>query len=113
MGVGSGQPSFSAALFVLLCGARPSRLLRGASRADVFGVFSVFSGKTPLHCCTVRGIAKRSHERYAVAVKTLEAQWSPVQHLILGEDPQLRVYAETSVWFKKINLFRQGEDQRM
>ena len=43
----------------------------------------------------------------------VEAQWSPVQHLILGEDPQLRIYAEVSVWFKKIELFRKGEDERM
>ena len=43
----------------------------------------------------------------------VQAQWSPVQHLILGEDPQLRIYAEVSVWFKKIELFRKGEDERM
>jgi hypothetical protein len=43
----------------------------------------------------------------------LEAQWSPAQHLILGEDPQLRVFAEISVWHKKIELFRKGEDERM
>jgi hypothetical protein len=43
----------------------------------------------------------------------LEAQWTPVQHLILGEDPQLRLYAEVSVWFKKIEFFRKGEDERM
>lgn len=43
----------------------------------------------------------------------VEAQWSPVRHLILGEDPQLRIYAEVSVWFKKIELFRKGEDERM
>ena len=43
----------------------------------------------------------------------LEAQWSPVQHLILGEDPQLRIYAEVSVWYRKIEIFRKGEDQRM
>lgn len=42
-----------------------------------------------------------------------EAQWSPVKHLILGEDPQLRVYAEISVWYRKIELFRKGEDERM
>ena len=36
-----------------------------------------------------------------------------MQHLILGEDPQLRIYAEVSVWFKKIELFRKGEDERM
>jgi hypothetical protein len=39
----------------------------------------------------------------------LEAHWSPAKHLILGEDPQVRVYAETSVWFKKIQLFRRGD----
>src|SRR5438309_2139956 len=43
----------------------------------------------------------------------VEAQWSPAQHLILGEDPQVRIYAEVSVWFKKIEIFRKGEDERM
>ena len=43
----------------------------------------------------------------------VEAQWSPVKHLILGDDPQVRVYAEVSVWYKKIELFRKGEDERM
>jgi hypothetical protein len=43
----------------------------------------------------------------------VEAQWSPVKHLILGEDPQLRVYAEVTVWLKKIELFRKGEGERM
>ncbi len=42
-----------------------------------------------------------------------EAQWSPAKHLILGEDPQLRVYAEVSVWHKKLEMFRKGEDERM
>lgn len=36
----------------------------------------------------------------------VEAQWSPAQHLILGEDPQLRVCAEIAVWLEKIELFR-------
>jgi hypothetical protein len=43
----------------------------------------------------------------------VEAQWSPVKHLILGDDPELRVYAEVAVWLKKIELFRKGEDERM
>jgi len=43
----------------------------------------------------------------------VEAQWSPAKHLILGDDPQLRVYAEISIWYKKIELFRKGEDERM
>ena len=43
----------------------------------------------------------------------LESQWSSAKQLILGDDPQLRVYAEVPVWFKKIELFRKGEHQRM
>ena len=43
----------------------------------------------------------------------LEAKWSPARHLILGDDPQLRLYAEAAVWLKKIELFRKGEDERM
>src|SRR5206468_2222093 len=43
----------------------------------------------------------------------LEAKWSPAKHLILGDDPQLRLYAEAAVWLKKLELFRSGEDERM
>ena len=43
----------------------------------------------------------------------VEAQWSPAKHLILGDDPEVRVYAEISVWLKKIEMFRKGEDERM
>jgi hypothetical protein len=43
----------------------------------------------------------------------VEAQWMPASHLILGDDPQLRVFAEISLWYKKIELFRKGEDERM
>jgi len=43
----------------------------------------------------------------------LEAQWSPVQRLILGDDPQWRLYADVAVWYKKISLFRKHEDERM
>ena len=43
----------------------------------------------------------------------VEAQWTPARQLILGDDPQLRLYGEVSVWHKKLELFRQGEDQRM
>jgi hypothetical protein len=43
----------------------------------------------------------------------MEAQWSPARHLILGDDPELRVYGEISVWHKKLELFRKGEDERM
>jgi hypothetical protein len=43
----------------------------------------------------------------------VEAQWSLAKDLILGDDPQLRICAEVSVWLKKIDLFRKGEDERM
>ncbi|PWU09224.1 MAG: hypothetical protein C5B50_27870 [Verrucomicrobia bacterium] len=43
----------------------------------------------------------------------LEAKWSPAKHLILGEDPQLRLYAEAAVWLKKIEMFRKSEDERL
>lgn len=43
----------------------------------------------------------------------VEAQWVPVKHLILGDDPPLRVFGEISVWQKKIESLRKGEDQRM
>ena len=42
-----------------------------------------------------------------------EARWTPARHLILGDDPQLRLYADVAVWLKKIELFRQREDERM
>src|SRR5713226_7441712 len=43
----------------------------------------------------------------------LEAQWSPVRRLILRDAPQLRLFAEIAVWYKKIELFRKREDERM
>ena len=42
-----------------------------------------------------------------------EAQWVPAKHLILGDDPQLRLFGEISVWYKKIESLRQSEDDRM
>ena len=39
----------------------------------------------------------------------VEAKWIPAKHLILGDDPQLRVFAEISVWYQKIEMFRKGE----
>ena len=50
---------------------------------------------------------------YSVSMTTVEAEWSPVKHLILGDDPELRIYAEASVWLKKLEFFRKGEDERM
>jgi hypothetical protein len=44
---------------------------------------------------------------------SVEAQWVQAKHLILGEDPQLRVFAEISVWYQKIALFRKREEERM
>jgi hypothetical protein len=43
----------------------------------------------------------------------VETQWAPAKHLILGDDPQLRVFGEVSVWHRKVELFRKGEDERM
>ena len=46
-------------------------------------------------------------------MKTAPAQWNSAKHLILGDDPQLRVYTEVSEWFKKLGLFRKSEEERM
>jgi hypothetical protein len=43
----------------------------------------------------------------------LEAQWSPARHLILGDDPQERIFVEVTDWFKKVQLFRKQEEERM
>jgi len=43
----------------------------------------------------------------------VDAQWSPVKHLILGDDPQQRVYQEVVDWFRKVRVFRAQEDERM
>ena len=43
----------------------------------------------------------------------VEAQWVSAKHLILGDDPQLRVFGEITVWYKKIESLRQGENDRM
>ena len=44
---------------------------------------------------------------------TVEAQWVPSRRLILGDDPRQRVFLEVLDWFKKVQLFRQQEDERM
>jgi hypothetical protein len=36
-----------------------------------------------------------------------------VTHLILGDDPKRRVFADAAVWLKKIEVFRTREDERM
>jgi hypothetical protein len=43
----------------------------------------------------------------------VEAKWIPAKHSILGDDPQSRLFGEVSEWYKKIELFRKGEDDRM
>jgi hypothetical protein len=50
---------------------------------------------------------------YSWTMTTLEAQWGVAKHLILGDDPQLRLFAEAVVWLKKLETFRKGEDERM
>ena len=42
-----------------------------------------------------------------------EAQWNRVKHLILEDAPQLRLFADVTVWREKIELFRGGEDERL
>jgi len=48
-----------------------------------------------------------------LVLRTLEAQWSAAKHLILGDDPQLRLFGDAAVWLKKIETFRKGEDERV
>lgn len=43
----------------------------------------------------------------------VEQQWTPASHLILGDDPQQHVFMEVTDWFKKVQLFRQQEDESM
>jgi hypothetical protein len=43
----------------------------------------------------------------------VEAQWIPAKHLILGDDPQLRVFGEILVWRQKIESLRKSEEERM
>ena len=57
-------------------------------------------------------LAIKSQGGYCFNMTALEAQWTPAKHFILGDDPQLRLYAEAAVWLKKIELFRKGEDER-
>lgn len=42
-----------------------------------------------------------------------ETEWASAKHLILGDEPQMRVYGEVSIWFKKLELFRNREDERL
>lgn len=39
--------------------------------------------------------------------------WGPASQVILGPDPQLCLYNEVILWFHKVELFRQQEEQRM
>src|SRR5712672_1209210 len=48
-----------------------------------------------------------------VNMTAVETQWTSAKHLILGDEPQQRVYAQLAAWLKKIDLFRKGEDERM
>src|SRR5450756_1364551 len=52
--------------------------------------------------------------RFSLSTMTaVEQQWTPASHLILGDDPQQRIFVEVTDWFKKVQLFRQQEDERM
>ena len=39
--------------------------------------------------------------------------WTPTKQAILGADADLALYAEVSVWFHKLDLFRKDENLRM
>ena len=43
----------------------------------------------------------------------VEQTWGSAGQLILGPDPQLTLYNEAVVWFHKVDLFRQHEEERM
>lgn len=76
------------------------RVIRGFS---VCFLFSNFSPALPLDV----------EEFNFQSMTAVEALWVPAKHLILGDDPQLRLFGEISVWRNKIELFRKGEDERM
>ncbi len=45
--------------------------------------------------------------------ETSERSWSPASQVILGADPQLALYGDIVLWFHKVELFRQHEEERM
>jgi hypothetical protein len=45
--------------------------------------------------------------------ETSERSWSPASQVILGADPQLVLYGDIVLWFHKVELFRQHQQQRM
>jgi hypothetical protein len=42
-----------------------------------------------------------------------KAGWGSAAQVILGPDPQMALYGEAVVWFHKVELFRQEEEERM
>src|SRR5215467_3644864 len=42
-----------------------------------------------------------------------KANWASAAEVILGPDPQLALYGEAVIWFHKVELFRQREEERM
>ena len=42
-----------------------------------------------------------------------KASWDSAAQVILGPDPQPALYGEAVVWFHKVELFRQQEEQTM
>lgn len=49
----------------------------------------------------------------AHASSRLKATLGSAAQVILGPDPQLALYGEAAVWFHKVELFRQEEEQRL
>src|SRR4051812_1539522 len=44
---------------------------------------------------------------------TAQIEWTPIKQAILGPDPGLLLYGEASVWFHKLQIFREREEERM
>ena len=44
---------------------------------------------------------------------TAQIEWTPTKQAILGPDPGLLLYGEVSVWFHKLHIFREREEERM
>jgi len=42
-----------------------------------------------------------------------EIDWTPTKQVTLGPDPEMHLYAEVSLWFHKLKVFREREDARM
>src|SRR5262245_33493686 len=42
-----------------------------------------------------------------------EIEWAPTKEAILGPDPGLVLFGEVSLWFHKLKIFREREEEQM